>query len=273
MFDKLDFEVDTSPVIYEGKTGNYCRDEDYKVIHRTDNDNVMSVMKSSYHPLKVEDFKKINSQMLNISGFEHEGFQAFKGGKIILSFLKNNNGNMNIGGNEIKDYLVIGSSFDGSYPIFIGTSTIVVRCTNAFGLISKHNKIRHTKSSDVKIEQLIASMDLYFEERNVMQGRFELWNSINIDNSVIDRVVENIVQLEEDEEENSTRKLNTASNIRMSIDREINAVGKTAWGIFNGLTYYSTHVMKNKNTTFGSIVGPAASFNKKAVKAVELITY
>lgn len=268
--DELNFEIRTSPILY-GRQDDLKISGNYQAIYRNDNDKLLSVMSSSYNPLKVSDFKAITDKMSSISGFENVGNSVFKDGRIILSHLKNNNPGLQINGNAIENYMIVGSSFDGSYPIFIGTSNILIRCTNAFGQISKHNKIRHTKSSDVKVEELIQSMDVYFQEQADLQYTFEEWGSIDINKDLINLAVNNFLGMSDDDSENSTTKKNKSEILKSCIVRETRDLGENLWGLLNGFTYYSTHKMNNKNPSFGSIVGPAASFNEKAFKIVESI--
>ena len=155
MKKELSFEIKESPVLYS-HDGQTFKSRDHKAIV-SENGNLLSVMKSSYNPMYNEDFVKSVERMSEVSGFSLSGYNEFKGGRVVLGFLKNDFDSFNVGGHKIDDYLVLGSSHDGTWPFFIGTSTMLIRCTNAFSQISKVEKVRHTKSAPKKKRRIVSS--------------------------------------------------------------------------------------------------------------------
>ena len=53
--------------------------------------------------------------------------------------------------------------------------------------------------------------------------------------------------------------------LRASIDREIDYFGKNAWGLFNGITHYTSNVINNGNNSFGNVSGESQRINKIAM--------
>ena len=51
-------------------------------------------------------------------------------------------------------------------------------------------------------------------------------------------------------------------NLRASIERELAYFGNTAWGLFNGITHYTSNVVNNGNNTFGNVSGKSSRINK-----------
>jgi hypothetical protein len=54
--------------------------------------------------------------------------------------------------------------------------------------------------------------------------------------------------------------------LQMSIDREMEALGENAFGLFNGVTWYTTHEMRNTNTAFNRLDGAANRINQIAYR-------
>ena len=269
--ERLNFEIIETPIYY----GDLKQESvNHKGIVRNDNGNLLSIMSDSYYPLKMSEFNSITDRLANISGFELEKQQEFKGGKIVLSYLKNNVGTNKIGDFDIKDYMVLGNSFDGTSQIFIGTSTILLRCQNQFSRISQQNRIRHTATAPIKLEELVKSIEVYINERTELYTQFNKWNETRITPDLVKLAIERVVDWD-NEEDNSARKINRVELIKKATQEEVNAVGMNMFGLLNGFTKYSTHMM-NKDTSknsFGSIVGNTANFNTKAYNVLKQLEY
>lgn len=172
--EKLTWEVE-SKNIFSGEVVGMDKIPGYKAISRNDNQVVLSVMKNSYSPMLNAEFLEIVENIRTISGFKLEGFNEFKQGKKVLAFLKNDREDFYIGGHKIEDYFLLGNSFDGSSSFFQGTSTELIRCTNAFSKIQVHSKIRHTKNIKDKISEQIQCrirQDIQFKVINKIDEDF-----------------------------------------------------------------------------------------------------
>lgn len=274
MLAKLSFEVVESPVKYT--TGDLMLDcNSHKVLSRSDDNRVLSVMKNSYIPTLNKDFMESTERMMEISGFKFEGYSEFDNGRVIFSHLKNTDGGVQIGGHKIDDYLLMGSSFDGRFPFFIGTTTYMIRCKNQFSKISKIESIRHTKSAPRRIDELMRSLEIYFNERKQMYVNFEKMNQYEIDPDIRKRAMDFILEISQEDrlaETISTRKLNQFDTLDIAINGEIADLGNTLFGLFQGATKYTTHFLTQKERTFGNVLGNAAKINNRAYQfATELI--
>lgn len=265
--ERLNFEVSREPIYY----GNdKIKHDNYQGLVRSDNGELLSIMKDSYNPLHMRDFQSITDNLQKVSGFDLVKQQEWNGGRIVLSYLENNQGINKIGDFEMKNYMVLGNSFDGTSSIFLGSSDIMIRCMNAFGQISKNNKIRHTSSSETKINELVKTLKIFFEEKEKLYLKFSEWNGRMVNSDEIEYIIRKVVDLEEKLDDNSTRRLNKAEVIKTAVQRETNEIGDSLWGVLNGMTYYSTHLMqKEDKRNFGSIVGSQANFNNKAFKIIQ----
>lgn len=267
--DNIDFEIIETPVYYgDLKTES----ESHKAIVRSDNNDLLSIMKNSYKPLYVNQFKEITNRLQKTSGFEFSGYSQFNGGRIILSYLKNNRRVKSINGFEMKDYMTIGSSFDGKTSTFIGASNIMIRCMNVWSQISKTNKFRHTISAESKIEEFLLSIEEYFTMQEKMYEEFDIWNNIKIKSDTVESAIKTIVDWDE-EEDNSTKKINKANLLKKCAVEETTVLGDNLFGLFQSFTKYSTHYMNQKNKVFGNIVGSSANFNNKAYDIVKKLEY
>jgi hypothetical protein len=67
---------------------------------------------------------------------------------------------------------------------------------------------------------------------------------------------------------NKDNSLRTAhkrrDEMKESIQSEMKDLGKNAWGLFNGVTYYTSHRMRRGNAGFGNTNGTAQQLNARA---------
>lgn len=266
MLEKLSFEIAETPSLYSWN-GELLTSKTHKSIIRATDGFQLSSVKNSYNPMYNEDFMETTNRMAEISGFKNAGYSEIDGGRIVLSHLKNDAEGLKIGGNKIKDYLILGSSFDGSYPFFIGTTTVLIRCLNQFSKISKMEKVRHTKSAPKRREELLTGLKVYFAERQKMYNNFEKMMQVEVDETLKQRVIDYVLEISQEDRlagEVSTRKLNQVELLNTLIGTEATDLGMNLWGVFNGVTKYTTHHIEQRKESFGNIFGNASKMNSRA---------
>lgn len=275
--EKLSFEIESTPVQYLVGKKPFVSNS-HKVLFRSDTGSELSVMKNSYTPMLNQHFMETTQRMQEISGFELTGYSEYRGGAVVLSHLKNNQQNVVIGGREIQDYLLLGSSCDGKYPFFLGTSTFIPFCQNQFSRINKMEKIKHTRSAPRKVDELLKSLEFYFLQRKLMYENFERMIQYEVDDEVKQLAIEHLLDVSREEFVEgtiSTRKLNQAEQLDLAMSNEMTDCGQNLWGMFNGVTYYTTHLLTDKESIFGNVFGQKAEMNKKVYeytsKQLELV--
>lgn len=261
------WDIEVKPAAFVKGSGEVVTDENYKVIVRNDSDNILSIMKSRYCPMSIQNFEESAHRMEEISEFPLLGFQEFGGGKIVLAILKNNKENLSVGGFPIEDYLVLGSSFNGDKPFFVGTSTILIRCQNAFSKINNIDTIRHTANLPQRKETLFSYLQDYFESRKEMYSKMTKMLSVPVDELTKRNFINNVLSvpvLKEGKELHS-RTVNRIEELSNCIDSEMKDVGTNVFGLFQGVTKYTTHNLKSKvEGSFGNLLGTADLYNQRA---------
>lgn len=269
LVQSFDFELQTQPAAFY-HNGELRLSTKHQLITRSDTGQPLSVMSNNYVPMNTLDFQESTRKLSDIAGYPIIGYQEFNEGKVILSFLKNTEKTEAVG-MPIEDYIVIGSSVDGSRPFFVGTSTILIRCTNAFSKINQIEKIRHTKSSPIKIEQLYSYFKNYLEEKNNLYHSFEDMIKVKVGDKERDEFAKFILTIPNEEPEISTRRLNKLGELIDCIRIEQNDVGSNVFGLFQGVTKFTTHNLKSEDT-FGSVLGRKSWYNQKAYnKCMEFV--
>ncbi|PWK27177.1 uncharacterized protein DUF932 [Arcicella aurantiaca] len=263
--NKLPWEIVERPIY-----SNYNEIEGYKAIFRDDTETVLNVAKSTYTPVTNERFFQVVNFLSQYTKFPLKDFGEVDGGKKVLAFLQVTEP-LKILGYDFKDYLMIGNSHDGSTGFFIGNSNMMVRCSNRFTKHFRNIEIRHTTNLQEKIENLLTYFqNHYMNERAEMKNTFEKWSGVDIDEEVKTMLVERLVNLKHEERADnsiiSVRKKNLMKMINLSIVEETNALGNNLFGLFNGVTHYTTHTRKNRQQIFCNALGGANEINQTAYK-------
>jgi len=273
--EKLSFEIKTRPLMYLDQIDEVAVDDNFKVIIRDDTSKVLSIMKKSYCELYNREFEKIVKEIVDISGFELNNFTEFKEGRIVLANLRNTKGDVMLFKKKIEDYLILGSSHDGSYPFFIGTAMNNIWCQNQFSRISRITKIRHTSTSADKRKELAGLIDLYMNQRELVYENFKKFQKVCIPEELRRETLARVLDIKEEDmlaKKVSTRKLMQLERLHDAFRVESGEYGETAYALFNAVTRYTTHTLNSKDKVFGNFHGVPGWLNDKAYKiAGELV--
>lgn len=251
------WDIVTTPI-----TANGIEIPNYKAITRSDNGACLNVAKATYTPTPNSLLVDTVERLSEITGFEKTGYSEFRGGRLILGYLKSNK-TESIAGYPTDNYMVVGNSHDGSKSFFVGTSDIMLRCQNQFSHVSQQMKAYHTKNNALRIEEMLQAFQVYQDEKMRVNRNMEQFQKVKIDEKIIVALAERLFKMEA-EEKLSTRKANLYEQFRGAVSRETGDLGMNLHGLFNSVTYYTTHLINTKETVFGNLVGLPADYNKLA---------
>ncbi|UJP64053.1 DUF932 domain-containing protein [Mongoliitalea daihaiensis] len=258
---ELNWEVESGK-LYNAK-GQALKD--YKLLTRSDNGGLLNVCKKTYTPTTNDKFKETVNQMQKVTGYDFAGFSEMGAGRKILAYLKAEK--RKIAGFDFDNYMVIGNSHDYSTGFFIATSKEMLRCENQFSRMYKGSmfSIPHTISVSERIDELVMRFESFMEHERKMERKFEIWKEIDIDQSLREMMVERVLAVEMGEVESlpkvTQRRIDA---LQHSIDRETRDIGQNLFGLFNGVTHYTTHVYNQRESVFGNIFGRTSEMNNIA---------
>lgn len=265
----------------------------YKQITRDDDGSSIAVMKNSYTPMTTQQFSDTAHAVADKVGgvIKEDSFKDWN-----TTNRKVNNGTaapvitcqieisepLEIAGSKIEGWLTIGVGFDGGRSFFIGHTNNYLRCTNAFGSIVKDFTSRLTKNNMVRVEDIINNIGLYREYEQKLYENFVKFQEVKVDEKIVQECVARLIGLtaeermlspKELERELSSQKLNKRDDILASVRTEMSELGNNAWGLFNGVTHYTTHVMSSRGSDeMSTMFGAKNSANQIAYKlGLELI--
>jgi hypothetical protein len=135
---------------------------------------------------------------------------------------------------------------------------------NTFFRVMKglENKVRHTKSLSLKVEDICKRLDIVLEEEKETFRFITELSETRFDDLLKEKVTRKLFGIKpevnlNDENSISTRTRNNLSRFYIDLNGEISQKGDNLWGLFSGVTKYTTHsYSKNDNTEvkmFGNV--------------------
>lgn len=281
----FDWDIKQNPII-DQETGLIIPGN--KVIKRDDDNSVISVMKNSFTPITTSRFTEIVEEIAQNIGAEIAGYTDWSNGttmgssrQVITAQIQLTEA-LAIAGSKIQGYLTIGTGFDGNRSFYVGHTNQYLRCTNQWGSIITDLTARLTKNVLRKVDEIVDNIEIYTEYERKLYETFKKFQTVKIDESIIQECIARLVNLTDEEralsvkerqEALSSQKLNKMDEIAASLRTEVAELGNNAWGMFNGVTHYTTHVMNSRTQeSFGNLFGEKNTANHKAYDlALELL--
>ena len=232
-----------------------------KAIVREDTNTIVGVHSDGYQPYQNYELMDLLHQVSGRTGLEvHRGGDFKDGGRIYVQ-LKGND--LKLGNDRIEGFLTGVNSFDGSTSLSFGHSNTTISCMNTFFRVMKglQHKVRHTKSMSLKVEDICRSLDIVLEEEKQTFKYIVELSETRFDDLIKEKVTRKLFGIKPefslDSNELSTRTKNNLSRFYIDLNGEIQGKGDNLWGLFSGVTKYTTHsYSKNDNTEvklFGGI--------------------
>lgn len=234
--------------------------EDYSAIIREDTKKPLSVRSDTYHPYQnhqlVELLDKVSSQVgLPI----HKGGYFGDGGKVYIQ-LKSNN--LKINNDRVEGYVTGINSFDGSTSLSFGNSTLTISCQNSFFAAYREmeTRVRHTKNMGIKIDEICRRLEKSLDEEKEMFTNISKLSEVRMDDKVKDLVTKMLFNIDrkadlQDMEALSTVTRNKLSRFYIDLNGEVQQKGDTLWGLFSGVTKYTTHSLSKEDNTESKLFG------------------
>lgn len=237
-------------------------------IVRNDNNKLLSIVGQQYEPVSNAKLMHFTTALTKTGEFELMGFDELNEGKIVLAFLKNMQTNLKINGFLNEEYLFIGNSFDGTKRFHIGTASSLVRCENQFSTTLKVFSKKHNSLLNMNDETVRDILSIYNEKKQTFYNTFEEMESVRVDESVVIQLIKEVhTMLTYDSKAIQPKDWTTSPSmitLHNAIKREMKDLGNNAFGLFNGVTWYTTHDMRNSEAHHSMINGNANRINQKA---------
>lgn len=220
---------------------------------RGDNQKTFATCKEGYVPYQNSELGELLIRISEKTGYGiHNGGEFNGGGKVYLQLSTGNEIPM-IGNDktQVKGYVTGINGHDGTTSLKWGSTNITISCSNTFAAASKQlrNSARHTASIHGKVEESIVQIIGVTEQEKSIFDKFIRLSEIGVQKSNIIDVVKSITEVDISlahsiaQDRYSSYALNRSQELLTSIGSEMKAKGETLWGLFSGVTHYTSHVL------------------------------
>lgn len=240
---------------------------------REDTNTVLGIHTEAYVPYQNDELLELLMRITQKTGLVIHTGGTFKGGEKVWFQLKSED--YKIGHDTIKSYVSGFNSFDGRTSLAFGNSSITVSCQNTFwrGYKEVNTRLRHSSTMKPRIDEILQRLDLVLKEERAGIREIERMGNVKLSPEIRDMITRYVFQLDREErlDEVSTNKRNKLERFNLAVDNELNGKGMNLWGMFSGITRYTTHDMKKGDNTESKMFGRTGAIEREAYrKLVEL---
>jgi phage/plasmid-like protein (TIGR03299 family) len=229
-------------------------------IIRNDTNVPLSVMAGGYQPYQNHELIDLLERVSNQTGMEIKRSGSFGSGEKVFIQLKSND--LKLGDDRVEGYLTGINSFDGSTSLAFGPSNVTISCTNSFfgAFRGLNTKVRHTKNMVMRIEDICKSLESVVKEEKIMFDNIVKLSETRIGKNNVDNVIRSLFNIGKevnlkDDEAVSTVTQNKISRFYVDLNGELQGKGDNLWGLFSGVTKYTTHSLSKEDNTEKKMFG------------------
>ena len=231
-----------------------------KAIIRDDTNTVLSVHGEGYYPYQNHQLIELLDKVSQQVGLPIHKGGMFGDGKKVFIQLKSND--LKLGTDRVEGFITGVNSFDGSTSLAFGPSNITISCQNTFFAAFRNmdTKVRHTKNMVMRVDEICRGLERVIEEEAIMFEDIKQMADTKMTKENQDWVSRLLFNIERevnlnDEKALSTVTRNKLSRFEIDLNGELKDKGDSLWGLFSGVTKYTTHSMtkgdNSENKMFG----------------------
>lgn len=225
---------------------------DKKAIVRNDNNSVLAVHGNGYQPYQNHQLIELLDKVSQQIGLPIHRGGSFGDGEKVFIQLKSEN--FKLGNDRIEGYITGVNSFDGSTSLAFGPSNITISCQNKFHLVFRNldTKVRHTKNMTMRIDDICRGLESVLQEEQMVFNNIKRMSETQFTKETRDWVTRTLFNIEreidlENNELISSVTRNKLTQFYVDLNGELRGKGENLWGLFSGVTKYTTHSMNRGN--------------------------
>jgi phage/plasmid-like protein (TIGR03299 family) len=280
----LDYEVHKSPAIYHVPNPNFDAKaplsadnspmqqrsyENRAVLYRTDTLEALSVMSEShYTPAQPRELLEGLFQLVEGNGFEMDVAGALRGGKVVWGLAKRIDGQGDIAGDVIKPYVLLLTSYDGSYARTGRLTSVRVVCQNTVSyssFVDGNTTAKQRNNGEFDANKLFDQLGEFDNAFDEYMAAMRAMSDVKMTSDTLKRFFAKLyspkalkneeqwlkTELDFDREGVSSNQRNNVATLldifRDSPGSALPSADGTLFGALNAVTFYQDHAARTKN--------------------------
>ncbi len=248
-----------------------------KAIIREDTNTVLSVHGDGYFPYQNHQMVDLLDKVSQQVGLPIHKGGYFGGGEKVYLQLKSND--LKLGNDRVEGFITGVNSFDGSTSLAFGLSNITISCQKSFfaAFRNLNAKIRHTKNMEMRIDDICRGLEGVLVEEKEMFEDIKKLSETKMTKKQEDWVTRTLFNIMKDVDLNSDKDVSTVTRNRLSrfyvdLNGEVKEKGDNLWGLFSGVTKYTTHSLSKGDNSENKMFGTYGQRERQIFKElVELV--
>jgi phage/plasmid-like protein (TIGR03299 family) len=244
---------------------------------REDTNTVLAVHGDGYFPYQNHQLIELLDKVSNQIGLPiHRGGMFGDGAKVFIQ-LKSND--LKLGTDRVEGYITGVNSFDGSTSLAFGPSNITISCQNSFYAAFRNmdTKVRHTKNMIMRVDEICRGLEGVVREEAEMFEDIKKMSETRFSKETEEWVSKLLFNISREVNLNEVDALSTVTQNRLSrfhidLNGELKDKGDNLWGLFSGVTKYTTHSLtkgdNSENKMFGTYGQRERAIFKELVEMV-----
>jgi len=231
-----------------------------KAIVRDDTNEVLSIHGEGYYPYQNHQLIELLDKVSQQSGLPIHRGGLFGNGEKVFIQLKSND--MKLGNDRIEGYITGINSFDGTTSLAFGPSNITISCQNTFfgAFRSMDTKVRHTKNMVMRVEDICRGLEKVIDEESKMFDDIKILSETRMTKQNEDWVTRILFNIEKEVDMNNEKQVSSVTRNKLNrfyvdLNGELKEKGDSMWGLFSGVTKYTTHSMNKGDNTENKMFG------------------
>ena len=247
---------------------------------RQDNRHHFAAVKAGYEVFQNHELAELVHRVAGSMGHKVSKGGSFNdGGQVYFQIALEDK---RVGNDRIQRWASGINSFDGSTALRWSPETNTISCSNTFwaAYTQMKNSVKHTTNMRGMVERSLKAIeglqkaDSELFEVFTRLTQFEMKPEHLTD---LTKIVTGIDLTEGNntiQDKHSTRSINKATDLLASIESETNDKGRSLWGLFSGLTHYTTHKAgTDKNRDKSKAMGSLARVDNDVFKMMKELVY
>lgn len=245
----MNWDIVETPVMYATPSPGgftFMTNADSKVLFRSDNQAALSVVSNRYKPVQPREILEFYRDLVSVGGFELETAGVLKGGKKLWALAKTHQATALKGGDQVKAYLLLATSCDGTLCTQAFFTSVRVVCNNTLRMAvdgsSDVIKVPHSTTFDPALvkQQLglgLSSWDQFTRSIKKLAAR-------PVSQAEAKAYLVNVLgDSQAPFEEQLTRPLKAALELfeGRGMGAAMSSAKGTAWGLLNAVTELTDH--------------------------------
>jgi len=246
----LDFNIDKVQLEAPITTPNgiqYVK-TDYYGLYNDKSGEVLNTVRAGYVVSQNKDI--VDLTLEGMRGFGelsvNKAGSLYGGRKVYIQLAVE--GYSKVGNDDVKRYVTIIDSNDGSTGLSVGVGDLTMSCQNQFYKFYKSGeaKWRHSASLVDKMSTMPSLIRASLSESLRMIELYNKFQSTKCSRDLAHQLVNTLVGLDRTSPselllEAPVRRINAMNSLYDSIEREMNDKGDNLWGLHSGVTHWTTH--------------------------------